>query len=99
MDNRKSNLRIVTICENMQNRHKNYGKDNSFYGKTHTTENREKISISRSIPVIQLTIDGVEIRVFKSALEAQHVTGISNSNIIAVIKGKRKSAGGYLWKR
>lgn len=35
---------------------------------------------------------------FDSATEAERQTGIPNSHIIAVCKGKRKTAGGYHWQ-
>lgn len=35
---------------------------------------------------------------FNSAIEAERQTGIPNSNIIAVCKGDRKTAGKYHWK-
>jgi len=99
LDNRRKNLRIIPVSENIRNRRRYFNENNPFFGKTHTPMVRKKISTAQSIPVIQLTMEGVELRVYGSALEAQRITGISNGNINSVIKGKRKSAGGYLWKR
>lgn len=35
---------------------------------------------------------------YKSISEASRITGVYHSNISAVCRGKRKSAGGYTWK-
>jgi len=42
--------------------------------------------------------DGVFIRRFKNAMDAERVTGIDNRKIYEALKGRRKSAGGYNWK-
>ena len=47
-------------------------------------------------PVIQYTTDGIQIAFFESAAEAYRVTGICK--ISEVCNGKRKTAGGYVWK-
>lgn len=39
------------------------------------------------------------VAVYNSINEANRITGINLSNIISVIKGRRKSAGGYEWRR
>lgn len=53
---------------------------------------------SRSKPVMQYTLDMVFIKEYPSAKEAERQTGIQNSKICMVCNGKRKSAGGYIWK-
>ena len=47
-------------------------------------------------PVIQYTLDGIKIASFESAVSAYRATGISK--IGEVCNGKRKTAGGYIWK-
>jgi hypothetical protein len=42
--------------------------------------------------------DGVFIRTFPSMHEAERITGIAQSNITRCCHGKRKTAGGYIWK-
>lgn len=42
-------------------------------------------------------LDGIWINTFKSTHEASRKTGISQSSIVKVCKGKRKSAGGFQW--
>lgn len=47
----------------------------------------------------QYTKDGHLIRSYSTATEACQETGINDSHICAVCKGKRKTAGGYVWKK
>ena len=48
--------------------------------------------------VAQLDLDGNLLNEYKSLTEASKATGISVSKISAVCKGRRKTAGGYIWK-
>lgn len=60
-------------------------------------ESKEKISKSLSIPVLCI-LNGEIIAKYNSAKEAAVATGAKSSNISKVVKGIRKSAGGYQWK-
>ena len=82
-DNNLENLEWSTNYENTQHAH-NMGLVNYGY--------LEK-------PVKQICKDtGKVLSTFKSAKSAEVRTGISRSNIAAVIKGKRKTTGGYKWQ-
>jgi NUMOD4 motif/HNH endonuclease len=48
--------------------------------------------------VSQLSIDGKLINTFHSAFFAGQQTGIANASIGAVVKGLRKTAGGFKWQ-
>lgn len=48
--------------------------------------------------IIQLSKDGVFINEYQSATEANRILGIDSSSIIACCRGKRKTAGGSIWK-
>ncbi|MCQ2544314.1 MAG: hypothetical protein MJ126_09140 [Lachnospiraceae bacterium] len=48
--------------------------------------------------VIQYDLQGNIIKIYDSVREANLQTGIACCNISRVCKGKRKSAGGYMWK-
>lgn len=50
----------------------------------------------KRIPVQQIK-DGVVIKEYACAGDAEKETGISMANIRLVCRGKRKSAGGYVW--
>ena len=55
--------------------------------------NKEKIKVA------QYSLEGKLLNVFDSIMHAEKVTQINNGNISAVIRGKGKTAGGYMWKR
>lgn len=52
---------------------------------------------ARSKAVVQYTSDGVFIAEYSSLAEAERITGIAYQSICSVCRGKRKTAGGYLW--
>ena len=52
----------------------------------------------RSIPILQLTKDGTLIKEWPSAHEAERQLGIACSNICTCLKGRYKSAGGFVWR-
>lgn len=86
-DNRAENLEWCTYKEN-----NNWLDHNELVSKAKT--NNKKVSK----PVEQYTLDGVFVKEYPSAKEAQRQTGISNSNIIQCCQSKRKYAGGFIWK-
>ena len=50
------------------------------------------------VSIEQFTRDGVFLQEFKSLHEAERITGVAFQNIYKVAKGKRNSAGGFIWK-
>lgn len=48
--------------------------------------------------IIQLTIDGEEVKEWPSRTEAARMTGICDSSIRMCCRGTRKSAGGFTWR-
>ena len=60
---------------------------------------REKLSSIKSIPICQYDLNGNFVRRFNSATEAEQLTGINRKNISSVCNGKRKTAGGYIWRK
>jgi len=50
----------------------------------------------RKKTVYQYDMDGRYIRSYKSTLEAERITGVKH--IYAVASGKKRSAGGFLWR-
>lgn len=63
-----------------------------------TEETKQKISNNHKKPIIQLTIDGEFIKEYTSRNEAAIQIGISATSISNNIAGRKKSAGGFLWK-
>ena len=52
----------------------------------------------QSSPIIQFTKDGEFIKEWPSAHEAECKLGISHSSICHCLKGKAKTAGGFVWR-
>lgn len=68
-------------------------KENQNYG--HCIYN---MAVSQGKAIAQYTKNDELIRIYYSGGEAQKVTGINRYHISAVVHGKRKTAGGYIWK-
>lgn len=97
-NNDVSNLEWCTAKYNMnygegaKNRHAHIDYTKPCY-RYNAIRNGKK----RAVPV-QMLNNGKVIAQFESANEASRQTGISQSNILRVVKGIRKTAGGYVWK-
>ena len=52
----------------------------------------------KQLPVGQFTNDGILIKKFNGAHDADIELNIDRSSILKVCKGKRKTAGGFIWK-
>lgn len=91
------------------------GKDNPFYGKTHseetkkiirekrklqvfTEETKKKISKRLKKPILQYTMEGVFVKEYPSRNKAAEELGINPTMISNNVSGRKKSAGGYIWK-
>ena len=59
---------------------------------------KKAISKARSKKVLQLTKAGEFISEWQSAMEASHWLGIAQPSICICCLGKRKSAGGFVWR-
>lgn len=51
-----------------------------------------------SIPILQFTKDGTLIKEWPSLCEAERQLGIASSHICDCLKGRLKSAGGFVWR-
>lgn len=67
-------------------------------GKRLSEETRKRMGEGHSKKIGQYSKDGVFIRCYNSIQEAQRVTGVYNGSISNVALGKRKTAGGYIWR-
>lgn len=67
-------------------------------GKILTSEHKSKIAEGHNVSIIQYDKDMNLITIWASGKEAEMATGISAGNISHVCKGKRKTAGGCIWK-
>lgn len=59
---------------------------------------RGKYNTKVSKPVLQFTKQGEFIKEHPSTMEAQRQTRVLNGNISLCCSGRRKSAGGFIWK-
>ena len=70
----------------------------SMTGKVFTEEHRKNMADSKpKNPVLQFSKDGELIAEYPSLHEAERNTGCNIGHICDCCKGKRKSAGGYIW--
>ena len=74
-------------------------------GKQVSQESREKMSNARKgkrgnnlLKVAQYDTNGCLIKIWECIMDASRETGIDNSSIAKCAKGKRKTAGGFVWK-
>ena len=56
------------------------------------------LGLSLAKKVQQYDLQGDFVREFKSTQEASRILKISQGNISVCCRGKRKTAGGYVWK-
>ena len=60
---------------------------------------KSQIKIEKcSIPIFQFSLDGTFIREWPSLSEASHQLKTSIGNICSCLKGRYKSAGGFVWR-
>lgn len=81
-NNNVENLEWVTPSENAQ----------------HAIAAGLKTKQGRKRPVIQYSMDGVQMMVFNSLADAERQTGVRQSKITLVCQRQRRSAGDYQWR-
>jgi hypothetical protein len=82
------NLEWVNNSENVKHSHDKLNRNFSAYGSNH----------NNSLSVTQYDLNGLELETFGSVNEAGRQLNIDFSNIAKSATGKRKSAGGFIWK-
>ena len=111
-NNLASNLMWLTKAEHMKLHSESdvtsLRKSETHKGKRQSEETKQKISealkgkqINRSDQskvVIEYTENGEFVAEYASAHEASRQTKVNQGHICECCKGKRKSAGGFLWK-
>lgn len=88
---------IQKKSESMKNRYNN-GYISPRLGVIVDDQVKEKIKISKSIPVTQYSKSGEFIKNWTSAKEASMELKINNGNICCCCNGKRETSGGFIWK-
>ena len=69
------------------------GEKNPMLGKKLSEETKQKMGKS----VAQYDLEGRLLQIYKSTTEAEMFTGVGSTCIIKVCRGKRDTAGGYIW--
>lgn len=59
---------------------------------------KERISAAQSFDITQHTLGGLFIKKWHGINKASRELKINHANIISCCQGKRKSAGGYIWR-
>lgn len=98
-----NNVNNLEWCDSKYNI--NYGTHiqkvaDALRGRKHKAEHIEKIrqNAPNSRKVIMTDMNGIEIQRFRSASEAGRFLKGNATNVIAVIKGRKRSYKGYLFK-
>ena len=65
---------------------------------SYDTKIKQRNNNTKKIAVSQYDKNGVYIKSYPSMMESERQLNISNSKICAVCKGKRMTAGGYVWR-
>lgn len=73
-------------------------KYNINYGNRNAKVSAILKEVIKSTPVVQYDKDMSLIGEFRSTREAGRQTGVSQGGICKVCSGKRKTAGGYIWR-
>lgn len=94
---RALNIQFTNICKVCRGERKTAGGFGWSYEKKIVEESIQTI-VKRNTAVLQYDKQGNFIAEYKSAREAWKQTGISNTTIGLVCKGKGKTAGGFVWR-
>ena len=91
-NNTVSNLEWMSLKDNL-----NYGTRNKRAGEAISKANINNPMLSKKVQMLDKST-GELLDVYPSTMEAWRVTGIAYQNISQCCNGKRKSAGGYIWR-
>lgn len=79
-------------------REANSGERCYWYGKKRNRDEIEKMIVSKSIPIVQLSLDGSLISEWHSSTFVARELGINAGNITQCCRGKKKTYKNCLWK-
>lgn len=95
LNNKLENLEYITQQENVKDAYDSGLCENA---RQQAKYNVLKASEEKKIKINQYDIQGNFIKQWEYIRQIQKELGINNANIVRCCKGKRKSAGGYIWK-
>lgn len=67
-------------------------------GRKFSDEHKKKIGDGNSKQIKMLTKDGIFVKLFRAAKDAEEELGISHSHISQCCHGTRRTAGGFQWQ-
>ena len=75
------------------------GEKNGMYGKTHSLDTKNTISMKQGRRVMAIDITtGDIVGEYQSMRVAEKVTGVAHEHISACCRNKQRTAGGYKWQ-
>lgn len=88
------------VCHK-DNNPKNNNVDNLYWGTDKENQDQAwRDGLHKSeMAVVCFDLNGNEVARYKSQTEAMRKTGIPQANIYQCIKGKRRTAGGLIWRK
>ena len=95
-DNRLSNLEWCSYCQNAKHSFTNHHRDASV--KKWKKEVQKLAAEKSKTPIIQYTLDGEMVAIYSSQREASEKSKINRTCITMCVNGRRKTAGGFIWK-
>lgn len=101
--NSKNNKAENLICLTKQEHTKEHYEElaeraRNMFSKPKTNESIEKMKITKSKPIFQLTKDGEIVKEWLSVTECERKTGYDKSAINRCCLGKQKTSYGYVWQ-
>jgi hypothetical protein len=79
-------------------RNPRFGKPGSFSGHRISDKNRTLLRQLRSVRVVQMALDGTDIREWESILQAGKDIGVAPTAIGNCLAGRSKTCAGYKWR-
>ena len=94
---RSLNIQFTNICKVCRGERKTAGGFSWSYEKHDSVQPIKTKRLSDGT-VLQFTKDGAFVAEYPTAKEARRQTGINDTTIGLVCKGKNKTAGGFIWR-